>query len=454
MAEKRAPRGHGGRGGPQGHGFQRPQNLKGTVKKLMGYIGRYKALLVVVAVCLVLSSLGSVAASYLLKPAINDYIIPGDFKGLFRLLVLMGAMFGVAALCSYAYSRIMVRIAQQTVATLRQDLFDKLQTLPLRYFDTHQSGDLMSRFTNDIDTVSEMITSSLASILSNVVTFVCTIAMMLYLNWVLTLITFAFLALMLLVVKTIGARSRVSFQRQQRALGGVNGYIEEMIEGQKVIKVFNYEDKAIGRFEGLNEEYRQAATMAQTYAASMMPAMGNLSRIDYAVTCCVGGLLAIRGVFDVGSLGAYLLYVKQFSQPIAQISQQVNIVLAAMAGAERIFAVMDEQSEQDEGKTTIVRVEKNGDTIHIDKLKKKLGCEVVTISALKGTGITEAANKAVSIAQSHRKVTPVHEFCDKAEEIIGVPEGQLLMALVAVGYPDEEPGVPKKKTVDDLLSYR
>lgn len=187
--------------------------------------------------------------------------------------------------------------------------------------------------------------------------------MMLYLNWVLTLITFAFLALMLLVVKTIGARSRVSFQRQQRALGGVNGYIEEMIEGQKVIKVFNYEDKAIGRFEGLNEEYRQAATMAQTYAASMMPAMGNLSRIDYAVTCCVGGLLAIRGVFDVGSLGAYLLYVKQFSQPIAQISQQVNIVLAAMAGAERIFAVMDEQPEQDEGKTTIVRVEKNGDTL-------------------------------------------------------------------------------------------
>lgn len=363
MAEKGTPRGHGGRGGPQGHGFQRPQNLKGTVKKLMGYIGRYKALLVVVAVCLVLSSLGSVAASYLLKPAINDYIIPGDFKGLFRLLVLMGAMFGVAALCSYAYSRIMVRIAQQTVATLRQDLFDKLQTLLLRYFDTHQSGDLMSRFTNDIDTVSEMITSSLASILSNVVTFVCTIAMMLYLNWVLTLITFAFLALMLLVVKTIGARSRVSFQRQQRALGGVNGYIEEMIEGQKVIKVFNYEDKAIGRFEGLNEEYRQAATMAQTYAASMTPAMGNLSRIDYAVTCCVGGLLAIRGVFDVGSLGAYLLYVKQFSQPIAQISQQVNIVLAAMAGAERIFAVMDEQPEQDEGKTTIVRVEKNGDTL-------------------------------------------------------------------------------------------
>lgn len=351
-------------GGPhgRGHGYQRPQDLRGTVGKLLGYIGRYKGALIVVAVCLILSSVGSVAGSYFLKPALN-HIVAGDFKGLFWMLVAMGGVFLASAGCSYAYSRLMVRISQRTVATLRQDLFNRLQTLPLRYFDTHQSGDLMSRFTNDIDTVSEMITSSLASILSNVVTFVCTIAMMLYLNWVLTLITFAFLALMLLVVKTIGARSRVSFQRQQRALGGVNGYIEEMIEGQKVIKVFNYEDKAIGRFEGLNEEYRQAATMAQTYAASMMPAMGNLSRIDYAVTCCVGGLLAIRGVFDVGSLGAYLLYVKQFSQPIAQISQQVNIVLAAMAGAERIFAVMDEQPEQDEGKTTIVRVEKNGDTL-------------------------------------------------------------------------------------------
>ena len=208
MAEKRTPRGHGGRGGPQGHGFQRPQNLKGTVKKLMGYIGRYKALLVVVAVCLVLSSLGNVAASYLLKPAINDYIIPGDFKGLFRLLVLMGAMFGVAALCSYAYSRIMVRIAQQTVATLRQDLFDKLQTLPLRYFDTHQSGDLMSRFTNDMDTVSEMINSSFASVVSCALTFIGIVVMMLYMNWVLTLITFAFLVLMLLVVFGIPRRLR------------------------------------------------------------------------------------------------------------------------------------------------------------------------------------------------------------------------------------------------------
>ena len=367
MAEQKnsmPPRRPGGPGhGPRSHGYQRPQDLRGTVKKLLHYVGRYKGLLVLVAICLLLSSVGSVASSYFLKPAINDYILPGDFAGLLKLLVLMGLVFVLSALCSYVYSRIMVRVSQRTVAALRQDLFDKLQGLPLRYFDTHQSGDLMSRFTNDIDTVSEMINNSFANVLSNSLTFLCTIGMLLYLNWALTLITFAFLGLMLLVVKTIGGRSRVSFQRQQAALGDLNGYIEEMIEGQKVIKVFHHEQQAIDQFSVRNDTYQTAATMAQTYAGSMMPATANLSRINYAVTCCVGGLLAMGGVFDIGSLGAYLLYVKQVSQPVSQISQQVNTILAAMAGAERIFAVMEAQPEEDEGQTTIVRVEKNGDTL-------------------------------------------------------------------------------------------
>ena len=367
MAEQKnsmPPRRPGGPGhGPRSHGYQRPQDLRGTVKKLLHYVGRYKGLLVLVAVCLLLSSVGSVASSYFLKPAINDYILPGDFSGLLKLLVLMGLVFVLSALCSYVYSRIMVRVSQRTVAALRQDLFDKLQGLPLRYFDTHQSGDLMSRFTNDIDTVSEMINNSFANVLSNSLTFLCTIGMLLYLNWALTLITFAFLGLMLLVVKVIGGRSRVSFQRQQAALGDLNGYIEEMIEGQKVIKVFHHEQQAIDQFSARNDTYQTAATMAQTYAGSMMPATANLSRINYAVTCCVGGLLAMGGVFDIGSLGAYLLYVKQVSQPVSQISQQVNTILAAIAGAERIFAVMEAQPEEDEGQTTIVRVEKNGDTL-------------------------------------------------------------------------------------------
>ena len=361
---KRTASGHGpGRHGHGGHGFQRPKDMKGTFKKLMRYVGRYKGSLVLVAVCLIVSSVASVATSYMLKPLLNNYIIPGDFPGLFRMLLLMGGLFALSSLCSYAYARIMVHVAQHTVAALRQDLFDRLQELPIRYYDRHQSGDLMSRFTNDIDTVSEMLNSSFASIISNVLTFVGTVVMMLVLNPWLTLITFLFLGLMAVVVKTVGGRSRTSFQRQQAALGAMNGYIEEMIEGQKVIKVFNHEDEAITRFTGLNNGYRDAATAAQAYAGMMMPAMGNLSKINYAVTCCVGGLLAIGGVFDVGSLGAYLLYVKQVSQPVGQISQQINTLLAAAAGAERIFAVMEEQPETDEGKTIIVRVEKNGDTL-------------------------------------------------------------------------------------------
>ncbi len=361
---KRTASGRGpGRHGHGGHGFQRPKDMKGTFKKLMHYVGRYKGSLVLVAVCLIVSSAASVATSYMLKPLLNNYIIPGDFPGLFRMLLLMGGLFALSSLCSYAYARIMVHVAQHTVAALRQDLFDRLQELPIRYYDRHQSGDLMSRFTNDIDTVSEMLNSSFASIISNVLTFVGTVAMMLVLNPWLTLITFLFLGLMAVVVKTVGGRSRTSFQRQQAALGAMNGYIEEMIEGQKVIKVFNHEDEAITRFTGLNNGYRDAATAAQAYAGMMMPAMGNLSKINYAVTCCVGGLLAIGGVFDVGSLGAYLLYVKQVSQPVGQISQQINTLLAAAAGAERIFAVMEEQPETDEGKTVIVRVEKNGDTL-------------------------------------------------------------------------------------------
>ena len=359
MAEtKRTGGGHG-----RNHGYQRPKDMKGTFKKLMGYVGKYKGSLVLVAVCLLISSAASVATSYLLKPLLNDYIIPGDFPGLFKMLLVMGGMYLLSSLCSFAYARIMVHVAQHTVAALRQDLFNRLQQLPVSYYDRHQSGDLMSRFTNDIDTVSEMLNSSFASIISNVLTFVGTVVMMIVLNPWLTLITFLFLGLMGLVVKVIGGRSRANFQRQQAALGALNGYIEEMIEGQKVIKVFNHEGQAVERFTALNGDYRDAATAAQAYAGMMMPAMGNLSKINYAVTCCVGSLLAIGGVFDIGSLGAYLLYVKQVSQPVGQISQQINTLLAAAAGAERIFAVMDEQPETDEGKTVIVRVEKNGDTL-------------------------------------------------------------------------------------------
>lgn len=351
--------------GPNAHGFQKPKNVGATLRRLLAYLGKSIPWLIVVAVCLAANTVCMLAGSYLLKPIINDYIIPGDFPGLARMLVLMACVYILGAALSYLYSRIMVRIAQKTVAELRRDLFDKMQTLPLRYFDAHPHGELMSLYTNDIETISELINSSFASLVSSLLTFIGVLGMMFVLNWKLSLITLVFLALMFGVVTTIGGRSRVAFAQQQASLGALNGYIEEMIEGQKVVKIFNHEQKAADGFAARNEAFRAAATSAHGYASMMMPAMGNLSRINYAVTCCVGGLLAIGGYFDIGTMATYLNCVKQVSQPIGQVSQQVNVILAAVAGAERVFAVMDAASEEDTGKVTLVRVERTADgTLH------------------------------------------------------------------------------------------
>ena len=350
-----------GPGGRNKHGFQRPGDLKGTVRKLMRYIGKYRFLLLLVAVCIIGSTFCSIFGSYLLKPLINDYIIPGDFPGLARQLVVMGAVYATGALMSFGSNRIMIYVSQRTVSALREDLFRRMQTLPLRFFDSRTHGELMSSFTNDIETVSEMINTSFATLITSSLTFVGVLGMMFYLNWTLTLISIAFLFIMMMVVKSIGGKSRVNFQRQQAAIGSLNGYIEEMIEGQKVVKVFGHEQKSMEGFSERNEAYRQAGTLAQAFAGAMMPIMGNVSKINYAVTCCVGGLLAISGVFDVGSLAAYLNYVKQVSQPVNQISQQTNTILAAAAGAERIFSIMEQIPEIDEGKYHLVNVEKAAD---------------------------------------------------------------------------------------------
>ena len=360
MAEQRhsgpAPRGPGG--GPGRHGFQKPKDLRGTLGKLMRYLGRYKAHLILVAGLLVISSACTVGGSYLIKPLINDYILPGDFPGLARMLAFMAAVYVAGAVCSFGYARIMVHVSQNTVARIRADLFSRMQDLPLSYFDTHTHGELMSRYTNDIDTVSEALNNSFGSLISCTLNFTGTIAMMIVLSPVLSLITFVMLAVMLAVVKVVGGRSRRYFAAQQAALGAVNGYIEEMIEGQKVIKVFNHEEAAKAGFRQRNAVYRQSATRAQAYAGAMMPAMGNLSYINYAVTCCVGGLLAIR-TGDLGGLAAFLQYTRQVSQPITQISQQVNTILSAVAGAERVFEVMETKPEEDEGRVTLVRVTEN-----------------------------------------------------------------------------------------------
>ncbi len=349
---KHGPGPHGP-GGPGG-GFRKPKNIRSTLGKLMRYLGRYKLHLVLVAALLVVSSACTVGGSYLIRPLINDYILPGDFPGLARMLAIMALVYVLGAVCSYGYSRIMVQIAQTTMSNIRADLFSRMQDLPLKFFDTHTHGELMSRYTNDIETVSEALNNSFGSLISCTLTFTGTIVMMLVLSPALTLVTFATLAVMLGVVKTIGSRSRRYFAGQQKALGEVNGYIEEMIEGQKVIKVFNHEPEAQAGFQRRNEAYRDAATRAQIFSGMMMPAMGNLNYINYAVTCCVGGLLAIRNG-DLGGLAAFLQYSRQVGQPITQISQQVNTILSAVAGAERIFEIMETPTETDEGKVRLVR---------------------------------------------------------------------------------------------------
>ena len=338
MAEKRKNGPHGP-GGPGPRDFRKPKNAGRTISTLLGYVGKSKWLLGVVAVCLVLNVGCSIGGSYMLRPLINDCIIPGDYPRLARMLAVLAGIYVCAALLSYTYARIMVHVSQRTTHAIRQDLFAKMQRLPLSYFDTHTHGELMSRYTNDIETITEILNNGMISLISGGLTFIGVVAMMLYLSPALFLVSVFSMGLMMVVVMTVGRRSRRYFSAQQRDLGVINGYIEEMIEGQKVIKVFTHERAAKAGFDVRNEAYRRSAVNAQSFAGAMMPAMGNLSHINYALTCCAGALLSIAMGLDLGSLVVYLQYTRQFSQPISQMSQQVNNLLAAIAGAERVFEI-------------------------------------------------------------------------------------------------------------------
>ncbi len=342
--------------GPGSHGYRKPKNIKKTIGQLMKYIGKHKILILFVLLFLFISSFSMIAGSYLLKPLINDYIIPGDFRGLAKMLVFLGGIYFCGATSSYGYSRIMVHVSQKTVFEMRKDLFHKMQDLSLNYFDTHTNGDLMSRYTNDIDTISEAINNSFAGIIFNVFMFFGVIIMMLVLNPMLTVITVITVSIMLIVSRKIGKKSKYYFTQQQAKLGNVNGYIEEMIEGQKVIKVFSREDHVKKEFKDKNEALRIAATSAQIYSGSMMPIMINLSYVNYALTSCFGGIMVINGLLDIGSLVSFLQYTRQVSQPINHLAQQVNTILSALAGAERIFEIMDESKETDEGIVTLAKV--------------------------------------------------------------------------------------------------
>ena len=347
----RAPRG----------GYQKPKDLKKTVGRLLGYLTRSKLPLLAVFGCLLASVCANIGGSYMMRGIINDFIWSGctDFAGLGRAILALVGVYLAGCLATYSQSAIMVRLAQRGVNRLRSDLFDKLQNLPLSYFDKHPHGELMSRFTNDADNVQLALEQSVVSMCSSCLMFVGLVAMMLFINWKLFLVTALVLVVTMTVFNKLGGRSRRYYQKQQAALGDVNGDIQEIIEGLKVVKAFTHEEQAKEQFRKLNETYRDAAQKANFYSGVIMPISGNLMNISYALTAAFGGLLSVLQGFDLGGLVVYLNYSKQVGQPLNQISQQMTTLLSALAGAERIFEVMGTQPEEDQGSVTLVGAEKD-----------------------------------------------------------------------------------------------
>ena len=341
--------------------YKKPKDTKKTLKRLLGYLGVHKIAVAIVAILVTVSSVASILGTYLLKPVVNRYILPGDVEGLARMLFFMGVMYAVGVLATYGYGQIMARTGQQVVSEIREDLFRHTQGLPLSYFDGHTHRELMSRFTNDVDTISEALNNSFTTLIQSFFTIAGTIICIILLNFKLSLIVLVFMLLMFLFIKYSGARGKRYFNSQQKYLGEVNGFIEEMVAGQKVEKVFNHEKKDFEEFCRRNERLRQASTNAMAYSGLMVPVVVSISYLNYAVSACVGGLFALAGLMDIGSLASYLVYVRQSAMPINQCTQQVNFILAALSGAERIFEMMDEEPEVDEGTVTLCRVEEKPD---------------------------------------------------------------------------------------------
>ena len=333
---------------------KRPKNLKRTVLKLMGYMGNHKFLLLLVAVLVSVSASAGLAGTYMLKPIVNQYIVPGDVEGLFRAVAFTGMIYLCGVAAAYGYTQTMVVAAQKIIYEIRRDLFNHIQSLPLKYFDTRTHGDIMSRFTNDVDTISDAFNNSFAMIVQSFIQIVGTLTLIFVLNWRLSLIVFACYILMFSYIRYSGKKSKYYFNFQQKYLGELNGFIEEMTAGQKVVKVFNHEQAGIEAFRQKNSQLREAATSALTYSGSMVPVIVSISYVNFATAAMVGGYMALKGWTDVGSLTSYLVFVRQTAMPINQFTLQSNFMLAAMAGAERIFEAMDEEPEVDEGTVTLV----------------------------------------------------------------------------------------------------
>ena len=335
------------------NGPKRPENLKQTLADLWSYLWKSKWSLFAVLLLVVLGSAAGIVGTYFIRPLINDFIATKDVAGLAKMLGVIGLIYIIGAIANYFSGKIMITIGQQTIETMRKDLFDHIQTLSIRFFDTNKHGDLMSRFTNDFENIQQAFNNSMLMIVSSLLQLVLTFVMMMILSPILTGVLIVMVFIMFAIVRVVAGRSGKFFAEQQKVLGQVNGFVEEHIEGQKVVKVFNHETLVLKEFETLNSQLREAANQAQFNSNIMFPILGNISYINYALTASVGGYLVVFQGMDVGALASFLQYSRTFAQPLAQMSQQTNVLLAAMAGAERIFAILKEESEVDEGTVTL-----------------------------------------------------------------------------------------------------
>lgn len=328
-----------------GIAVEKPKNSRQVISRLWHYLSRQKTMLLLIIVLLLINTGSTLAGSYLLRPIINNYILPGNIHGLINMILLLLGIYIAGSVAGILENRLMIVVAQRIVNIIRADLFSKLQSLPLKFFDSNSHGDLMSRFTNDMDNISDSLNTSITQLFTSAITLCGIFILMIYISPLLTLVTLVIVPLMLWVASRIIKKSKNFFTSQQVALGTVNGYVEEMITGQKVVKVFCYEDRAAKDFEDLIYDLRDKATQAQLYSGVMQPVIQNLNTINFALTATVGGLLAIFRGLDLGGLAAFLQYSRQFGRPVNEISSQYNSLQSALAGAERIFQIMDEIPE-------------------------------------------------------------------------------------------------------------
>lgn len=331
--------------------------MQHTLRIFVSYLGRHKFMLLIVSILVTVSALANLLGTYMIRPVVNN-LANGDLHSLAIGVLVAAGIFAIGALAAWGYSQTMVKAAQQVVFDIRRDLFAHMQTLPLRFFDQKRHGDIMSLFTNDIDTIADALNNSFAMAIQSFIQMIGTLVILYILNWKLSLIVTVCYGIMFWYMKFSGAKSKVFYAKQQQSLGELDGYIEEMVSGQKVVKVFNHEQASLQEFLEKNEKLRKEGTGAQSYAATMVPVVVSISYINYAIVAVLGGILAMRGMADVGSLASYLVFVRQAALPINQFTQQSNFLLSALAGAERVFDVMNLEPEVDEGDVTLVNVRK------------------------------------------------------------------------------------------------